>query len=485
MTLRRTLAILVCVQTLVVGALCLVGLRGLAGLRGALEQTAHEFTAIESAHRAGHHLSVARLLARERPARLDAARRRIVQAAEAIRDRGGGAPVRSSPSEDRFEDLRRLLSGGASAPDADALASLATSGLAGVQRVSEGIRDEVRTRRAVAVEKSVETATQLAIAGGAIVLLTGMGGIGQHRAVVRPLASLRSGMDRLRRTDFSQRVPARGFAEHRAIADRFNAMADDLRRAHQTLERRVAERTAQVIRSERLARLGVIAGGFAHEINNPLSIVRAHAELALRRSGAAATPGERERADEEMEEALRIALEEVDRASRILERLSSLGARETAPHREVLLEEAVRTGVRLVEPIAARSGSAVEHVSTCAPERTRILGDEAELVQVVVNLLLNAIEATAGGGRVRIEVRAEESDVIVCVADDGVGMTEEEVASAFDPFVSGTQGMGLGLSVCQAIAERHGATFDAASPGPGQGSVLTLRLPARLAEGVA
>jgi signal transduction histidine kinase len=145
------------------------------------------------------------------------------------------------------------------------------------------------------------------------------------------------------------------------------------------------------------------------------------------------------------------------------------------------MNDVVEAALRLVEPLASRNAVALERRIDAEPDETTVRADESELLQIVINLLLNALEA-APEGSVRITLDRDADDLRLRVQDDGQGMTRDQRAHAFDPFVSSRARAGLGLAVCQAIAERHHAVIDAHSDGPGQGSVFTLRIPAPVSE---
>jgi len=117
-------------------------------------------------------------------------------------------------------------------------------------------------------------------------------------------------------------------------------------------------------------------------------------------------------------------------------------------------------------------------------------GDAVRLGQVVSNLLTNATKFTEVGGHVLLEARADGGDALLVVADEGIGMSSDELAVVFEPFVQGKRqalnrphgGLGLGLAIARSLATLHGGTLDAQSDGPGRGSRFTLRLPLRRAD---
>jgi len=476
MRVGQKLGVMIGSQTVCVVGVCAIGLWAIWGLRSALDETTDRLASVRAAHTAGSRLVLARSAASGNGRDAGAARSHIAAALAAARacvpaERAG---ARDAVAADAAE-LVALLESASGEEDPGRLSLRASQGLAAVIRFEESVQRDVRARRENAADATEEAALLMGASGGFFVLVSVGAGVVQRRSVVRPLRSLRAGMVRLARDGRAERLAMVGDAEFRDVAARFNRMADELRHAHETLERRVDERTSQLIRSERLARLGVLAAGFAHEISNPLAIIRGHAELALRHRDRAG-------AEQEMADALEVTLSEVERSSGVVERLQSLGRGGEREHARTPLGRVAATAVSLVGPIARRETCAVICSGGCADEPSA-LGDEGELVQVVVNLVLNGIAAAGPGGRVAVSCAIEDGMACLRVEDDGVGLDPDELTRVFDPFVSGNGGMGLGLSVCQAIAERHGASIAAVSGGPGRGSRFTLRLPAADREG--
>lgn len=477
MTLANRLTLSGALQTSCVALLCAVGVWSMSGLMAALSRVTDNSEALRAVHRVGHHLSTARLLASTDINRDAQARRQLSSAARIVE-------LQLAPaSNTHAQSLLDILSTMALEPHPERFASRASAGLAAVQRLSESLEEQTRRERAAAMTISRDGRRGLLAAGVLTALLSAIIGFNLHRSVTRPISALRSRFERLRTGRFLAMTLA-GDREFRELAGRFNEMADQLRSAQETLEARVEQRTAQLVRSERLARLGVIAAGFAHEINNPLAIIRSHAELALRRRRTCAGhKHDRREAIEEMAEALAVAVDEADRASAILRRLQRLGADDGRPLRPLRLSDVVTTATQLIGPLTRSADCVVSERCACRPVETTVAGDESELLQVVMNLLLNALEAVrAHGGSVRVTCDRQDASVLVRVADDGVGMTPERLAGAFDPFVSGSSRTGLGLTVCQAIVERLNGRVTAHSDGLGSGSVFILTIPALAAE---
>jgi two-component system, NtrC family, sensor kinase len=269
------------------------------------------------------------------------------------------------------------------------------------------------------------------------------------RSIARPLARLREGAARLAAGDLDSRVAVDSRDELGALAAQFNAMTAAIK-----------EHQDRLVQSEKLAGIGRLAAGVAHEINNPLGVILGYAKLLERGADDAA------RAD------LRVIREETLRAKEIVEGLLDLSrpqepARERVDLRQACDEVAARLReARLLEGVAVSVDGAGEAV-----------GHPAKLRQVISNLLRNAVEAAGDGGRVEVRVLEVDGEARVSVADDGPGLGPEARARLFEPFfTTKDRGTGLGLALSRAIARGHGGDVDGANGASG-GAVFTLRVP--------
>jgi signal transduction histidine kinase len=268
-----------------------------------------------------------------------------------------------------------------------------------------------------------------------------------------------------------QRLQARE-AELRALNedlnDRVRARTADLQRANLALE----AATKQLVLSEKLAAIGEITAGVAHEINNPVAVIIGNLEVLREALGPEAA---------EFETELTLVETQARRISEMVTRLLQFarpeefagGAERTDPAQ-------VAKDVRpLVQHLLTDSRIAL----TMAAETGRqVLMNASELQQVLVNLLINAIHAMPEGGEAQVTVRdadrAGRRGVEILVADTGIGMDEATQDRIFDPFFTTRRkvGTGLGLSICQTLVARQGGTITVTS-APGQGSTFTLWLP--------
>ena len=304
--------------------------------------------------------------------------------------------------------------------------------------------------------------------------------------IVRPVEALTRASERLAGGRLDTSVPATGAAEVARLAMAFNRMAEQLREDRHALESRLreVERTKaelesaqeQVIRGEKLASVGRVAAGVAHEIGNPLAAILGLIELV--RSG--------DLEPEEAREFLGRIQAETERIHEIIRELLAF-ARQGDPRAEgvgtlgaVDLRAVVEDAVRLVAPRKALGGSTI--AVSFAEDLPRVTGNAERLGQVVLNLLLNAADAQAGKGRIGIEVAPVpgRGEVALRVVDQGPGIDAAVAEHLFEPFVTTKppgQGTGLGLAVCHTLIARMGGTITG-SNRPEGGAVFEVRLAA-------
>jgi len=326
----------------------------------------------------------------------------------------------------------------------------------------------------------------------AVILLSlGLIAVTVYRAVYRPVLALRRGTERLAGGDLTVEIPLHGQDELGALAASFNQMARSLREADaelrdwsRTLEDRVQEKTralerlsAHLVQVEKAASLGMMAATVAHEINNPLSGILAQARLAQRRVTRGLPEGEdRER----LLANLGLIGSEAMRCGDIVRDLLTYAREGRAPFRPAALHELVERTLRLVAHHTELRGLAT--VRDLALTDDRVVCDPEQLVQALVALCVNAIEAMAEGGRLTVRTwsdPAEPDAVRLSVGDTGVGIAPDVVPHIFDPFYStkhDSKGVGLGLAVVQGIVQRHAGRIDVATR-PGRGTTFTITLP--------
>lgn len=299
----------------------------------------------------------------------------------------------------------------------------------------------------------------LALAGiaGALSLLVG---ISISRRLAEPLRNLTGAVRTVAEGDYRIRVREEGGRELEALASGFNAMATQL----ETLR----DMEAAMRHRAQLATLGQAAAVMAHEIRNPLGIIKTSAELVRRR--AAMEPRE--------DRLMGFVLEEVGRIDRLVKAL--LDFARPAPCAAVPLDLVAEVAWPAVDVMAAELERRGITLAVRLPrEAVPILGDPDQLHHALLNLLLNAAEAAGEGGHVILRVRVAGERAAVAVEDSGPGVPEEVRASLFDPFVTTrVNGTGLGLATVRATIEAHGGAVCYAD-APSGGAIFTLTIPLR------
>ncbi len=222
--------------------------------------------------------------------------------------------------------------------------------------------------------------------------------------------------------------------------------------------------------AERLATIGRLAAGMAHEINNPLAVIRVNTEYIGRTASRIG--------DTELGEAAEDMHLAAERINDFVQHLCGFARRERAQLERAPIGQTVALALRMVKPRAAER--AVEVTLSEVPALD-LPHDPPRLAQAIVNVVANAIDAAAMGGRhVNITVRSDESDVVIEVDDDGPGLSEDIRSTLFEPFTTTKphgQGTGLGLTITAQIVRDHGGTI-ALHNQPGAGARATMRLKA-------
>jgi signal transduction histidine kinase len=243
------------------------------------------------------------------------------------------------------------------------------------------------------------------------------------------------------------------------------------RRAAETERARLEE---QLRHAERLATIGQLSAGVAHELNEPLASILGFAQLCARHE---ALPPEVRR---DVDRIVAAALHARETVKKLM-----LFARARPPaRRRVALDQILEEALGFVESRARQAGVHIRRRT--APGLPAVLADPNQLHQVVVNLVVNALQAMPRGGPLAVEASAEDGWVIIGVEDAGVGMTPEVRQRLFEPFFTTKgpgEGTGLGLSVVHGIVTSHGGHIRVQSQ-PGRGSRFEVRLPAAPSEHV-
>jgi signal transduction histidine kinase len=251
-----------------------------------------------------------------------------------------------------------------------------------------------------------------------------------------------------------------------------NARVEERTHELQLANRKLEATTKQLIMSEKLAAIGEITAGVAHEINNPIAVLQGNLEVVRNVMG--------DRADEAKTE-FRLLDEQVHRISQIVTKLLQFAKPEE--YAGYVERHAPKDVVSDCLPLVQHLLNKAEIIMERTDRSTRlILMNRTELQQVLINLIVNAIHAMPDGGNLRLRTLDADQDgspgVAIEVADTGIGMSREVMHKVFDPFYTTKrrEGTGLGLSISQTLVTRQGGKISAESE-PGRGTTFTIWLP--------
>lgn len=302
-----------------------------------------------------------------------------------------------------------------------------------------------------------------------------------------PLLALTEGTRHLRAGDLGYQIKVSSHDELAILANSFNRMSHKLRDANdeinawtRTLEARVAEKTQQLrgaqdemLRVERMASIGKLAAVVAHEINNPLAGILTYSKLLKKRLQRS------ENADKESIEMLDLMESESRRCGEIVRNLMTFGRPTSMNSAPCNLNAILDRCIKLVQHQLELKN--IEPHLQLDEQLPIIQCDPGQAEQVVLALVINAIDAMPNGGNLTLATRrlADSPNIQIVVRDDGVGMPPEVMANMFEPFFTTKEkgrGLGLGLAISRNIVERHQGRIQVASE-PGRGTEFTITLP--------
>ncbi len=312
-----------------------------------------------------------------------------------------------------------------------------------------------------------------------LVILVVFASILLSRTIARPIDELVRVTEAIADGDMNQRVKVRRLNEIGLLAESLNRMAGKLREGRDVLEDNIRTLRAahndlkkaqdEVIRAEKMASVGRLAAGLAHEIGNPVGAILGYTNIL-----------QKEANEEDQADYLARIEMEVQRINRIVRGLLDYARPGEFKPIEVNVNDIIKSSLDLV---SSQKGFERIEVKTHLTDIPMAKADPHQLQQVLINLFINASDAMPEGGRLTVEteVRSQESGEFldISVADTGTGMDDEDMKKIFDPFYTTKEpgkGTGLGLAICQRIIESFGGTIEVESR-KGEGSEFKILLP--------
>jgi signal transduction histidine kinase len=298
-----------------------------------------------------------------------------------------------------------------------------------------------------------------------------------HAWVAAPFRDLEQGVARLTRGDFEHKIDIHSGDEMQDLAEAFNAMTGQLLAMYTNLAQQVNERSRQLVRSERLAGVGFLAAGVAHEINNPLASIAFCSEALESRLTDLMRdlPADAQERDT-VSRYLKMIQEEAFRCKEITKQLLAFSRGGEGKREQTDLAELLQNVLDVVQHLPCSKGKEV----VFQPQGPLLAWVNQEVKQVFLNLVVNALESMDEGGRLSISHGERDGQLELSFQDTGCGMTADVLENIFEPFFTRSRtgkGTGLGLSISHRIITQNGGEIEAASTGPGQGSTFRVRLP--------
>ncbi|MEJ2637976.1 MAG: HAMP domain-containing sensor histidine kinase [Desulfosarcinaceae bacterium] len=323
--------------------------------------------------------------------------------------------------------------------------------------LSHELLAEGKNRVTVAAQRALRWPV---ISMGLILVVFAIGAVLVNRKVIQPLASLEQATTKIGRGDFGLiHHPKRVESEVDRLILAFNRMAQELE-----------ARQEQIIHSRKIASLGTLVSGVAHELNNPINNIILTIDSLT---------GSRKFTDERRLAMLNDILNQAVRASEIVKNLLDFSRSDTALIEDLDLVHVLKETIRITENEI--TVNKIKLHLDLADDLPSIRGNRQALHQVFINLLTNAIHAMPSGGELSVSAASDaKGKIVIEVRDTGSGIAEKHLPYIFDPFFTTKkvgEGTGLGLSVSYGIIKKHGGRITVGS-SPGKGSRFTVVLPA-------
>ena len=331
-----------------------------------------------------------------------------------------------------------------------------------------------------------------AYTAAALLLVAALSWLFVWRVVQKPIQALKKGTEHLSQGDLGYQIAVQSQDEVGDLADSFNGMSLELRAANEqligwakTLEDRVEQKTKElksahdhVLHVEKMASIGKMAAVVAHEVNNPLSGILTYAKLLRKWVGTGQTEHEKR---QEAIECLDLIASESRRCGDLIKNLLSLSRSAPMNVQATDLRAVIDRCLLLVRPKLGLVG--IELHQSLAEDLPCVSCDPAQIEQVLLVLIMNAIDAMPRGGNLWLRTRPnqDKNEIEIEVRDDGAGISGDVLPQIFEPFVTTKEsgrGVGLGLAISRGIVERHKGRIEVQSEA-GHGTTFTVTLPAQ------
>jgi len=301
--------------------------------------------------------------------------------------------------------------------------------------------------------------------------------------IINPLQKMVLATQRIAKGDLTHKLHVRSKDEIGALAESFDQMTEELKMANQkliewgkTLEKKVEERTeeirqmqAHLIQQEKLASLGKLAAGIAHEINNPLGGILIYSHLLLEDS----------RKEDPQYQNLEKIVKETTRCRDIVKGLLQFARPKEPDVTQIDVNAILDNALSLLESQAIFQNVTIK--KRYQDDLPPVVADRSQLQQVFINIILNAADAMNGKGTLTLKTTISEGKpfINISISDTGHGIKKEDKSRLFEPFFTTKEagaGTGLGLAICYSIIQKHGGTIEVESE-VGKGSTFTVKLP--------
>ncbi|MEK6591026.1 MAG: ATP-binding protein [Nitrospinota bacterium] len=311
----------------------------------------------------------------------------------------------------------------------------------------------------------------------AAILLTVFVSMFISKMLTHPLSKLKKGVQFIGKGYLDYRLDIKSGDEIEELASEFNNMAEKLNKYNRYLEEKVEERTRkvrdyerQLIQSEKMASLGLLAAGIAHEINNPIGIIVNRIECLKMENKNGDIP---EKVIKDLDTLMHHAM----RVSKIAGNLLSFSRESSHEFHPQDINKIIDKVLMFIESAISKKGIALE--KSLDRRLPLVFGNAGGLEQVFLNIIHNAMDATGSGGRIRVETGRNGTYVNIIISDTGCGIPDEYLRRIFDPFFTTKEigkGTGLGLSISYGIIKEHGGEIRVESD-ISKGTTFTIVLP--------